>query len=257
MEVFNAYSKYYDLLYKDKDYKGEVDYIVDLIQSVAPNSHSILDLGCGTGIHDFYFAEKGYQVDGIDLSNSMIDIANEKLKMEYLQWAERLSFKVGDIRTIETKKKYDVVVSLFHVMSYQNLNKDLMDAFNTARKHLKQGGVFIYDFWYGPGVLNDPPVTRVKRLEDSEIFVTRIAEPKVHTERNVVDVNYTILMKNKLLGTFEELKEKHEMRYLFLPELDLFADKCGFSSLANYAWMSKESPQIDTWNAVKILRLDN
>ena len=257
MEVFNAYSKYYDLLYKDKDYQKEVDYIINLIKQEAPHAKFILDLGCGTGKHDFYFAKKGFQVDGVDLSKSMVNIANQKLNEDYLSCSDKLSFSVGDVRTFENGKKYDVVVSLFHVMSYQNSNNDLSEAFKTASNHLKNGGIFIYDFWYGPGVMSYPPVTRVKRLEDQEILVTRIAEPVIHSEKNIVDVNYTILMQNKLLGTIEELKEKHEMRYLFLPELDLIAENCGFDSLRNYAWMTKDSPKIDTWNVVNILRFNN
>ena len=41
--------------------------------------------------------------------------------------------------------------------------------FKTAAKHLKQNGVFIFDFWYGPGVLTDPPALRQKRLENNEM----------------------------------------------------------------------------------------
>ena len=51
---------------------------------------------------------------------------------------------------------------------------------STAAKHLKPNGVFIFDFWYGPGVLTDPPVVRLKRLENEEIEVLRIAEPVMH-----------------------------------------------------------------------------
>ena len=36
-------------------------------------------------------------------------------------------------------KKFDVVVSLFHVMSYQNSNSELFKAFEVAKKHLKDG----------------------------------------------------------------------------------------------------------------------
>ena len=43
-------------------------------------------------------------------------------------------------------KKYDVVISLFHVMSYQNNNEKILKAFSTAKKHLKANGIFIFDF---------------------------------------------------------------------------------------------------------------
>ena len=66
--VFAKYSEYYDLIYTDKDYQKEVDYIDQLIQKYHPKAKTILDLGCGTGVHANLLAAKGYRVMGIDLS---------------------------------------------------------------------------------------------------------------------------------------------------------------------------------------------
>jgi hypothetical protein len=79
MSVFGNYARYYDLLNKDKDYEKEADYVHGLIQRYAPGSKTILDLGCGTGRHDFLLAEKGYSVTGIDMSEQMLSIANDPL----------------------------------------------------------------------------------------------------------------------------------------------------------------------------------
>jgi hypothetical protein len=57
------------------------------------------------------------------------------------------------------------VFSLFHVMSYQTSNKDLQDAFETAKINLKPGEIFIFDCWYGSSVLTDRPVGRVNALK--------------------------------------------------------------------------------------------
>ncbi|MGO8176209.1 SAM-dependent methyltransferase, partial [Rhizobium ruizarguesonis] len=62
----------------------------------------------------------------------------------------------------------------------------------TVSNHLEDGGIFIFDFWYGPAVLWQRPSTRVKRLENDEISVVRVAESVVHDAENIVDVNYTI-----------------------------------------------------------------
>ena len=67
-KVFETYSQYYDLLYKDKDYKAETDYIISLIKEYHSNTDTILELGCGTGMHASILAENGYKVEGIDLS---------------------------------------------------------------------------------------------------------------------------------------------------------------------------------------------
>ena len=52
MSILGTYSRYYNLLYKDKDYAGEAAYIYDLIGRYRPGATNILNLGCGTGRHD-------------------------------------------------------------------------------------------------------------------------------------------------------------------------------------------------------------
>ncbi|MEZ4689336.1 MAG: class I SAM-dependent methyltransferase [Ignavibacteria bacterium] len=54
--------KYYDLLYKSKNYKKETDYILKFIRKYKPDAKSILDLGCGTGRHDLLFSRKGFNI---------------------------------------------------------------------------------------------------------------------------------------------------------------------------------------------------
>ena len=76
----DLYSQYYDLLYSDKDYIGEVDYIDNLIKLHNKNVKTLLDMGCGTGKHAELFYEKGYKVHGIDLSEDMLKIANQRRK---------------------------------------------------------------------------------------------------------------------------------------------------------------------------------
>lgn len=49
--VFDEYANYYDVLYQDKDYLGEANYIRGLVQKYAPESRFLVDLGCGTGRH--------------------------------------------------------------------------------------------------------------------------------------------------------------------------------------------------------------
>ena len=58
----SLYSQYYDLLYSDKDYEGEVDYVNTLLKENSNNAKTLLDMGCGTGAHAEIFCDKGYKV---------------------------------------------------------------------------------------------------------------------------------------------------------------------------------------------------
>ncbi len=247
MKVFGSYARYYDLLYKDKGYSEEARFIHNLLQNYVPEAHSILDLGCGTGVHAAYLAAAGYTVHGVDLSTDMLERATKHLAEMPPAQASRLTFSQGDIRTVRLNGSFDVIISLFHVMSYQTTNEDLQRAFDTAKVHLMPGGVFIFDCWYGPAVLSDRPVTRVKYLENEVIRVTRIAEPLMHANTNLVDVNYHVLIEDKQSGNFEDVKETHHMRYLFKPEIELLFDKNGFELLECGEWMMDKKLGFDTW----------
>lgn len=246
----NLYSQYYDLLYSDKDYEKEVAYVNDLIKSNIPLAKTILDMGCGTGKHAELFSKKGYSVHGIDLSEEMLKVAEtRKIGKE-----DKLSFSHSSIQNLNLTKKFDVIVSLFHVMSYQNSNDELIKAFEVAKEHLNNGGIFIFDFWYGPAVLNDLPTTRVKRLEDNSINVTRIAEPKLYPSKNVVNVNYDIFIKSKNTKDIIEKKELHKMRYFFDTELEFICEKIGLTIEKRHEWMSNKSPNLESWNVVWIIK---
>lgn len=247
----SLYSSYYDLLYSEKDYAAEVEYIISLIKANCKKSKSLLDMGCGTGKHAALFCEKGFLVHGIDLSKEMLKIAESRR----IGQKERLSFSHSSIQDLKLNKKFDIVTSLFHVMSYQNSNEELLKAFIAAKIHLNEEGVFIFDFWYGPAVLLDKPVTRVKRLENENIKVTRIAEPLIHADQNTVDVNYDIFIEDKKSKQFIEKKELHKMRFLFDTELEIICSQLGFEILQKYDWMSLKKPDLNSWNVVWVVKL--
>jgi ubiquinone/menaquinone biosynthesis C-methylase UbiE len=252
-QVFKKYSKYYDLLYSDKDYKAEVEYIKNIILKYNPSAKTILDLGCGTGIHANLLASEGFKVTGVDYSSEMIEVANEKKMTDYLENKDSLNFISGDIRNIRLEEKYDVVVSLFHVFSYLNTNRDIKEGLETLNFHTKENGIIFFDFWYGPAVLNELPTCRVKKKENADFEVTRIATPQIIEMENKVVVNYELFINDKVENINYNFKEKHEMRYYFFPELDLFLESNPFKRKIELEWMKFEAPSISSWAACLIL----
>jgi hypothetical protein len=169
----------------------------------------------------------------------------------------RLTFSSGDVRTVRTGAIYDAVISLFHVISYQTTDADLEAAFETASVHLQPGGLFLFDFWFGPAVLAQKPEVRVKRLEDEEIKVTRIAEPVMHADENVVDVNYQVSIEVNESGQIEQVKETHKMRYLFLPEITRLLDMHQLELIDAREWLTDNLPGEQSWGVMAVTRKKN
>lgn len=244
-DVFSDYARYYNLLYKDKDYKAEAVYVQSLIHKYKPGTKTILNLGCGTGQHDRCLYRMGYHVCGVDLSQTMLVEARKHAV------AGKLEFFHGDVRNFDLGKTFDAVISLFHVMSYQTGNKDILSAFRTAAQHLEAGGVFVFDFWHAQGVLDDPPQERVRCLEDASVKIIRTARPVVHPQMDVIDVNYHMQVTDKLSGAESELRETHSMRYFFLRDLERFLSQSGFRLMDCLAWFTN-NPLKNEWYGVVV-----
>jgi len=238
MTVFADYARYYNLLYQDKDYQSEAEYIAGLIKKNAPKANTILELGCGTGRHAKILSQYGFELEGVDLSHSMIE---EALK-------NGVNCQVADIKNFRANKTFDVVLSLFHVANYQIKNSDLYDYFKTAYEHLPKGGIFVFDTWWGPAVLAQRPEKRFKRMENAELILERTAVPLHHVNENIVDVIYDVKIIDKNDNKEHFIKETHSMRYLFKPEIEFFMSLAGFEIIGFEEWLSAKAPGEDTWS---------
>ena len=245
MEVFQDYAYYYNAFYRDKDYAAESRQVDMLLGRYGNHIRKIINFGCGTGRHDIELTKLGYRCTGLDMSPLMIDIARENSRIEKLQ----IDFDVADICQYEPTQKYDAVISLFHVMSYQNSNEKIMAAFRTARKALSNGGLFLFDVWYGPGVLSDKPCVRVKEVEDDKNRLVRIARPVMHDENDVVDVCYEVLVIDKESNETKLINETHHMRYFFRPELEFYLRETGFELIDNLDCGTLDKTSYDSWTS--------
>jgi SAM-dependent methyltransferase len=248
MNVFNLYSKYYDLLYEDKDYSGESVYIQNLLNEFGHEASSILEFGSGTGKHGRLLGECGYQVTGVELSKEMVSAAKSDDNFTCIQ---------GDMTTINLNKTFDCVLSLFHVVSYLTKNSQITEFFINSNRHLKSGGLLIFDIWYSPCVNLNTPGVRVKRMKDSNIELIRIAEPDIYKELNIVDVVYSIFYRYANQLSWSQINEVHSMRHFSMPEVENFANQNGFELIRAEEFKTKNLPSVNTWGVCFIMRKVN
>jgi SAM-dependent methyltransferase len=241
---FKLYSKYYNLLYKDKDYNSEVNYIVEQLSKYGTGVQSILEYGSGTGGHGLLLNEKGFDVYGLERSEDMVSVAKEK----------GLACTVADITNFQLDKKYDALIAIFHVISYLTSNQALISAFTNAYNHLSDEGIFLFDVWYSPAVYNLKAVPRIKRIQNEELKVIRIAEPLIDSNKNMVDVQFSVIARDLLSGEVSELIESHPMRHFSIPEIGLLAEHTGFEILKVEEFLTGKAPSEKTWGVCFILK---
>jgi SAM-dependent methyltransferase len=243
-DIFDTYSTYYDLFYRDKPYNAEVSSLLETIRSYKPDAQTLLDIGCGTGIHARLFQTAGLCVQGIDMSKRMIERA---------QVEATGNFQVGDARNYRLDTAVDVITLLFHVMSYQTNDADVCAVLATCYNNLVDDGLLLFDVWHGPAVRTQGPENRVRALEDDTVRVTRHATSSHDKARRVVEVHYDIevqqLHKTNSAVSFSEL---HPMRYFEPAEMASFLTEAGFVLLEAKELLTDAPPSEETWGVLYV-----
>jgi SAM-dependent methyltransferase len=243
------YSKYYDVLYIDKDYEKECDFVERAFNNYSQfKPVKILDVGCGTGGHLIPLARRGYEVVGIDKSEWMVKLAEEKIRKHNLP----ARVLVADALDFNLDEKFDACIAMFAVISYIVQTDDLIKAFKNVRRHLKSGALFIFDYWYGPAVLTIKPSSRVKIVEKDGVKVVRTVVPELDTFHSIQRSNYH-LIAIKDGKVIDETQEVHVLRYLFPQELIHYLNEAGFKVLkfCEFPYLDKP-PSETTWNVATI-----
>jgi SAM-dependent methyltransferase len=252
MSVFANYAEIYDTLNAGKDYAKEAEFVAQLVREVAPSARTLVNFGCGTGQHDLLLARSGFETLGVELSPHMLAKAQAR-GMESDIPEGRAHFTQGDFRSFDAGRPFDAVVSLFHVLSYQTGEADVSAAFATLSAHMSGGSVALFDLWHGPAVEHVLPETRVRRAENDNFKILRIAEPHHDGNTHVVTVKFTFFVEDKKTGAISSFEELHPMRYFFPEEIHKHINAAGLKLRETGEWLTRNSPSKDTWSVYYLI----
>lgn len=99
---------------------------------------NILEIGCGPGSNIWYFSREGFNAYGIDISETAINKAKDRLKNECLVAAE---LHVGNITNLPFKNKmFDCVVD--NACLYCNTTSDTEIIMKEIKRVTKEDGLF-------------------------------------------------------------------------------------------------------------------
>jgi SAM-dependent methyltransferase len=133
-------SHYYHLLYNNRDEDEAQVFLERLITYLQPQQNTrMLDVACGKGRHSKALAEMGFDITGIDLSESSITEAK-------LDESENLHFYEHDMRLPFWINYFDFAFNFFTSFGYFRTEREHNNAIRTIAQSLRKDGLFIIDY---------------------------------------------------------------------------------------------------------------
>lgn len=199
--MYTRMAELYDLIYSFKDYASESRTLHDIIarcaRTVRRERRTLLDVACGTGVHLSHLRE-WYDVEGIELSPWMIDVARRRLPDVPLHQYDMRHFDLG--------RRFDAVTCLFSAIGYMRNVGELRQAVATMARHVLPGGLVIVEPWIAPDRFIDGH-THVHVAEGEGVKVARVVLARRQGDTSVLEMHHMVASESGV----ERFVERHDV----------------------------------------------
>ncbi len=230
--MYNRFASVYDKLISDVDYNKWADYYFKIFSRYGLDAKLGLDLGCGTGSMTRVLSERGVDMTGIDISEDMLMVAqqkNEDGKILYLN---------QDMADFELYGTVDFIVSSLDCMNYITDKRDFLKVLKLANNYLNPGGLFIFDIntkYKLETVLGNNTFV----LEDDDVFCSW--QNEYDKGRKLCDFYLTFFAKES--EGYTRFDEHHTERAYDIDEICDMVKKSGMRLLKVYDSLSFKEPK--------------
>jgi SAM-dependent methyltransferase len=253
-QAFFDYSEIYDVLYQDKDYAGECDFLEALFSRYGRKPiHRLIDVAAGTGSHAIRMAERGYEVLASDYSSSMAEIAQRKAEQKGVRIKTQGGVSMTDLTPAGSP--FDAVLCLFAAIDYLVEPFQAGAFLEAAKKLMHEDSLLIFDFWNGITCLKEYSPTRVKDVSSGSLRVVRVSETRLFPMLNQAEVRFKCFVFRGDKDRPREIDEVHRMRYYFPSEIDELLARHGFEVLGVHPFKDSSRGATETdWNLTYVAR---
>lgn len=236
MEAYHDFAGVYDELMDNTPYElwGErLDALIGKYGVSAPERDSedildseknlVVDLGCGTGTLTELMYQKGYDMIGVDVSESMLNIAMEKKEKN----GSEILYLLQDMRELELYSTVGTVFSVCDSLNYILEEEELLAVFSLVNNYLFPGGIFIFDFntaYKYREVIGD--TTIAENRDDCSFIWENFYDP----EEEINEYDLTIFVREEN-DRFRRFTETHFQRGYTVEQMTKLVEKAGMTIL--------------------------
>lgn len=199
----------------EKDANKLVELILNSVN--LSNNSKVLDLACGTGRHSILFAQKGFKVTAVDLSENLLKVARQDAKEAKVN----INFVQSDIRNFCISSKFDLVVNLFTSFGYFENDEQNFILFDIVKNSLVENGYFVLDY-FNENFVRKNLVSKSQEIykdekitQEREIAGNRVVK-KIKIEKDGKEKNF---MENVRMYSRKEIEkeiDKRDMKIKYL-----------------------------------------
>ncbi len=217
MEKYTDFAFLYDEFMEDTPYDEWCVFICDKLKSRGIIDGLVCDLGSGTGEMTVRLKEKGYDMIGIDNSESMLAIARAK------DDSTDILYLLQDMREMELYGTVRAIVSVCDSLNYITDFDDLVHVFKLCNNYLDPEGVLVFDFntrFKYEEVIGDDTIAETR--EDASFIWENSFDPE--TSLNEYDITFFTKEES---GLYRRFTETHIQRGYTLSEIKEAIKKAG------------------------------
>jgi SAM-dependent methyltransferase len=214
-DTYKIFSDFYDL------YVGKFSDDLDFYKTYCNSSDKIIEVGCGTGRILEFFLKQDYQIVGVDVSQEMLDKANEKL----LKWinSDNLKLLNHDFTFHRFNDSFDKVLLTFYTFNY--IIDKPSEFLHNIYDSLNDNGVLLLDLFY-PTTFYDKTIDNIWIQKDFTVNGTLI---KINDNRHVND---NIERRTQIFFINDnEIKIDTDRKYYSPTDIKGFLEKVGFKDI--------------------------
>lgn len=247
MASYGEFAYYYDGLTDNVDYEKRCDYIRDLLAENGVGEGILLDLACGTGTVSLMLSRMGYDVIGVDASEDMLSVAQEK-KMET---GEDVIFLCQRMEELDLYGTINAAVSTLDSINHVTDADTVRAIFRRVSLFMEDKGIFIFD-------VNTPYKHRNVLGNNTFVYDT---DEVYCVWQNSTDES---LLTTISLDIFEKDEDDEETYYRYseefserayeLDDIKSWLEECKFEVTAVYEEMTRETVGDETQRAVFVAR---
>lgn len=233
--MYEEFACVYDEMMDHIPYREWFVRLRDYLAGAGVSGGTLCELGCGTGTMSELFAEAGYQVTGVDMSEDMLALAQEKKEKS----GSGILYLHQDMEELELAEPVDVMISVCDSMNYILEETALDKVFTGVRKYLRQDGYFIFDMktiYCYRNIIGD----RTWAGQDDRIGY--IWENYFYEDEKIHEYLVTIFQRQREGGLYERIQETHYQRAYGLDELTRCLERNGLAVVDCFGEDMKSRP---------------